>query len=86
VFGSSGREFYNTGTQRLTSRCQKLVENNGYFLEKQLHNWERSVIHVNSIVAITFSEKIMMHFFRIALAYRTYLRWIQYADRKTDTF
>jgi hypothetical protein len=34
VLRSRGREFYGTGTQRLAQRWQKLVEDDGGFVEK----------------------------------------------------
>jgi hypothetical protein len=34
VVRSQGREFYSTGTQRLTQRWQKCVENDGEFVKK----------------------------------------------------
>jgi hypothetical protein len=34
VLRSRGRELYNTGTQRLTQRWQKCVENDRFFVDK----------------------------------------------------
>jgi hypothetical protein len=69
VLQSRCREFYNTGTQRLTQRWQKFVENDGGFVEKFPFNCKRRKNHRHIyvvIIAITFSEKKnWRHYLRI---------------------
>jgi hypothetical protein len=56
---SRDREFYNIGTQRLTHRWQKYVENDGDFVENSIIiAQDVGIIRVNFIVIeITFPEK-----------------------------
>jgi hypothetical protein len=58
VLRNRGREFYNTGVQRLIQRWQKRVENEDTVKNSLIIAKDVWIMHVNLIViAITYSEK-----------------------------
>jgi hypothetical protein len=59
VLRSRGKEFYNSGIQRLAHCWKNCVESDGKFVEKWRHKCKDiRMIHVNvNVIAITFSKK-----------------------------